>query len=129
SAQAGLRSAPLAKERDSALEAEFPSHTLKSQGLANRAPLRPSIRYTLLRRGPDGLYVPVDPATNFAAGEAVRIAVEPTADGYLYALWADEAGQVKMVVPTGGTGREAAKVEKDRRYLLPPEDAFTFPAG
>ena len=110
--------APPAKERD---KTEIPSRTLKYQGLANRAPLRPDIPYTLLRRGPDGLYVPVDPATNFKAGEAVRIAIEPTDDGYLYALWADEAGKFKMVYPTGETGGEAAKVEKDRRYLLPPE--------
>ena len=121
--------APLTKERDRAQETEVPSRTLKYQGLANRAPLRPNIPYTLLRRGPDGLYAPVDPATNFKAGEAVRIAIEPTDDGYLYALWADEAGRFKMVYPTGETGGEAAKVEKDRRYLLPPEDAFTFPAA
>jgi hypothetical protein len=121
--------APLAKERDSAQEAEVPSRRLKYQGLANRARPRPNIRYTLLRRGPDGLYAQVDPATNFKAGDAVRIAIEPTDDGYLYALWEDEAGKAKMVFPTGETGGEAAKVEKDRRYLLPPEDAFTFPAG
>jgi hypothetical protein len=121
--------APLAKERDSAQETEVPSRILKYQGLANRARLRPNIPYTLLRRGPDGLYAPIDPATNFKAGEAVRIAIEPTDDGYLYALWADEAGKFKMVFPTGETGGEAAKVEKDRRYLLPPEDAFTFPAA
>jgi len=121
--------APPAKERDRAQETAVPSRTLKYQGLANRAPLRPNIRYTLLRRGPDGLYVPVDSATNFKAGEAVRIAIEPTDDGYLYALWADEAGKFKMVFPAGETGGEAAKVEKDRRYLLPPEDAFTFPAA
>jgi hypothetical protein len=121
--------APLAKERESAQETEIPSRTLKYQGLANRARVRPDIRYTVLRRGPDGLYAMVDPATNFKAGEAVRIAIEPTDDGYLYALWEDEAGKSKMVFPTGETGGEAAKVEKDRRYLLPPEDAFTFPAG
>jgi len=121
--------APQAKARDSAQETEVPSRTLKYQGLANRAPLRPNIRYTLLRRGPDGLYAPVDPATNFKAGEAVRIAIEPTDDGYLYALWEDEAGKSKMVFPTGETGGEAAKVEKDRRVLLPPQDAFTFPAA
>ena len=122
-------SAPPAKERDSAYEPEVPSRMLKYQGLANRARPRPNLRYTLLRRGPDGLYAPVDPATNFKAGEAVRIAIEPSDDGYLYALWEDEAGKSKMVFPTGETGGVAAKVEKDRRYLLPPEDAFTFPAG
>jgi hypothetical protein len=121
--------APQAKARDNARETEVPSRALKSQGTAESARLRPNIRYTLLRRGPDGLYSPVDPATNFDAGEAVRIAVEPTDDGYLYALWTDEVGKLKMVFPAGDAGGEAAKVEKDRRYLLPPEDAFIFPAA
>src|SRR5207249_1906977 len=64
----------------------------------------------------------------FEAAEACRTAIQPSDDGYLYALWEDEAGKFKMVYPTGEAGGEAAKVEKDRRYLLPPEDAFTFPA-
>jgi len=42
---------------------------------------------------------------------------------------ADEAGKFKMIFPVGATGEEAAKVEKDRRYLLPPEDAYIFPAA
>jgi hypothetical protein len=120
---------PQAKEGDSAQETVVPSRMLKYQGLANRARPQPKIPYTLLRRGPDGVYAPIDPTTNFKTGEAVRIAIEPTNDGYLYALWADEAGKFKMVFPTGETGGEAAKVEKDRRYLLPPENAFTFPAA
>jgi hypothetical protein len=46
----------------------------------------PGIRYTLLRRAPDGSFLEADPTTTFHAGEAVRLSIQTNSAGYL-AVW------------------------------------------
>lgn len=46
----------------------------------------PGLRYTLLRRQPDGSYLEADPTTIFHTGDAIRLSVETNSAGYL-AAW------------------------------------------
>jgi hypothetical protein len=46
----------------------------------------PGLRYTLLRRQPDGSYLEADPTAIFRAGDAIRLSIETNSAGYL-AVW------------------------------------------
>jgi len=106
-------------------KALFPlARATKPQDLTSKVePL--SIRYTVMRRQPDGNYLGVDPTTIFHTGDQVRLAIEPDDSGYLYVLSRDAAGHSKMVFPSGDS-TEAAYVEKTVRYLVPSTGAFIF---
>jgi hypothetical protein len=65
------------------------------------------------------------------SGESARLTVEANDTGYLYVLGQDAGGAWTVLFPGKETGAEAARVEKRRRYTIPPTGAFTFaePSG
>ena len=50
------------------------------------------LRYTVLRRAPDGQFTEVDPSTVFTVGEPLRLLFEPNDSGYLYILQREAGG-------------------------------------
>lgn len=57
----------------------------------------PGLRYTLLRRQPDGTYLEADPTAIFHAGDAVRVRIETNSAGYL-AVWSGRAALANLSV-------------------------------
>ena len=57
------------------------------------------LKYRILRRGPDGEGVPVDPNTEFRAGDRIRFAFEPNIDGFLYVILQGTSGRWSNVFP------------------------------
>ncbi len=55
--------------------------------------------YTLFMRGPNGRSVRVEPNREFHNGEGVRIALEPSIDGYLYIFHTEGDGAPEMIYP------------------------------
>jgi len=67
-------------------------------------PRRPSgsplgVAYTIFTRQSDGAPVRVDPRGPFHAGDALRLVVEPSADGYLYVFNTSGDGPAEMIFP------------------------------
>lgn len=57
----------------------------------------PGLRYTLLRRQPDGSFLEAEPATIFHAGDAVCLSIETNSAGYL-AIWNGRAALANLSV-------------------------------
>ncbi len=88
------------------------------------------LRYSILRRGPDGRYSEVDPVTAFGAGDALRLTVEVNEPGYLYILKQDPTGEWTILFPTAAPGTTTdgpeAKVLARTRYLIPATGALSL---
>jgi len=69
----------------------------KAKRAATQPAGTPGLRYTLLRRQPDGSYLETDPSTIFHAGDAIRLSVETNAPGYL-AVWNGRAALANLSV-------------------------------
>lgn len=84
----------------------------------------PGLRYTLLRRQPDGAYLEADPTTIFHAGDAVRLSIETNSSGYL-AVWNGRAAvanvsvlaRTKYTIPAEGA-IELSGPSGDRKLLV-----------
>ncbi len=57
------------------------------------------LKYRILRRGPGGEGVAVDPNTEFRAGDRIRFAFEPNIDGFLYVVLQGTSGRWQTVFP------------------------------
>ena len=57
------------------------------------------LKYRILRRGPDGEGVPVDPSTEFRAGDRIRFVFEPNIDGFLYFVLQGTSGEWQTFFP------------------------------
>src|SRR6266436_1608419 len=55
--------------------------------------------YTLYMRDSSGRSVRVEPGREFHSGDRVRIALEPSIDGFLYVFHTEGAGQPEMIYP------------------------------
>ena len=55
--------------------------------------------YTMFMREAAGRSIRVDPAREFRTGDRIRLALEPSVDGYLYIFDSEEGGVPKMIYP------------------------------
>jgi uncharacterized protein DUF4384 len=55
--------------------------------------------YTMFMRESAGRSIRVDPAREFHTGDRIRLALEPSVDGYLYIFDSEEGGVPKMIYP------------------------------
>jgi hypothetical protein len=55
--------------------------------------------YTLFSQDKQGRVIRVEPSHEFAAGDSVRIAIEPNTDGYLYIFHTENDGHPEMIFP------------------------------
>jgi hypothetical protein len=55
--------------------------------------------YTLFMREAAGRSIRVDPAREFRTGDRIRLALEPSVDGYLYIFDSEDGGVPKMIYP------------------------------
>ena len=104
-------------EKDRVAQDE-PTRATKPGGSPPVTPL--GLRYSILRGGAEE-----------KAGESARLSVEANDTGYLYVLGQDAGGAWTVLFPAKEAGAEAARVEKRRRYTIPPTGAFTIagPSG
>ena len=105
----------------------------RRQRRRSQKPRRPEaaplgVAYTIFTRQAGGAPVRVDPRGPFRAGDALRLVVEPNADGYLYIFNESDGSAPEMLYPDpridGGRNRVAAhapveipsSAEADDRY-------------
>ena len=55
--------------------------------------------YTMFMREAGGRSIRVDPAREFRTGDRIRLALEPSVDGYLYIFDSEDGGVPKMIYP------------------------------
>lgn len=55
--------------------------------------------YTIFMREPSGRSIRVDPSREFHTGDRIRLALEPSVDGYLYIFDSENGGVPKMIYP------------------------------
>jgi uncharacterized protein DUF4384 len=55
--------------------------------------------YTMFMREAAGRSIRVDPAREFRTGDRIRLALEPSVDGYLYIFDSEQGGVPKMIYP------------------------------
>jgi hypothetical protein len=98
--------------------------TLAAKRPAAQSAGTPGLRYTLLRRRPDGSYLETDPTTSFHAGDAIRLSIETNAAGYL-AVWNGRVSlanlsvlaRTRYTVPAEGT-IDLAGPSGDKKLLV-----------
>lgn len=101
----------------------------------------PPLRYAVLKRAPDGVYIEALPDSDFTSGDSIRFRIDAGQDGYLYVYERQPSGGLRLVQPGGirvarGTrlvvpvagGIEFGESPGDKRLLLvlsrQPEPAF-----
>ncbi len=103
SASAMARKKTAAAEHDT-----VPGAVAGGRGLAKAVASPP---YVIQKRSPDGSFITAPAGADFAAGDTVRIQVQPTADGFLYVFEKDGANWTPVPF--------AASVQRAATYLLP----------
>ena len=87
------RAAPVPQAAgDSARRQDAGTRTLARAGGAAPPVPHLGLRYTVLRRAPDGQFTEVDPSIVFSVGEPLRLLFEPNDSGYLYILQREAGG-------------------------------------
>ena len=84
------------------------------------------MRYSLLKRTPEGQSVEVDSDTVFHSGDRLRLRIVSNARGYLYVLMQGSSGTRRVLFPAleivGGNNL----IERNRAYQIPPGDDSQF---
>jgi len=81
----------------------------------------------LVQKVDGGLLVPVDPSSEFKAGDQIKIQFQSNFEGYIYVVNIEPNGKRKVLFPYTEASNNA--VSPDERYELPPGgDAIEFDA-
>jgi hypothetical protein len=81
----------------------------------------------LIQKIDGGLLVPVDPSTEFKAGDQIKIQFQSNFEGYIYVVNIAPSGKRRVLFPYTEASNNA--VSPDARYDLPPGgDAIEFDA-
>jgi hypothetical protein len=75
-----------------------PNTTAKTTGV-KKADVAIGLGYTMFMREAAGRSIRVDPAREFRTGDRIRLALEPSVDGYLYIFDSEDGGVPKMIYP------------------------------
>jgi uncharacterized protein DUF4384 len=79
----------------------------------------------LIQKVDGGLLVPVDPSTEFKAGDQIKIQFQSNFEGYIYVVNIAPSGKRRVLFPYTEASNNA--VSPDERYDLPPGgDAIEF---
>ena len=102
----------------------------------NQAPGRASLagagspnvgfNYRILRRGPSGEAVEVDPDTVFQTGDRIRFAFEPNINGFLYVVQQGSSGRWSVLSPHPQINAGRNEVARFQRVTVPPVGWFQF---
>lgn len=103
----------------------------RKEGEVAKTAVRPlGLRYSLLKRAPDGSVTEVGPDGPLTEGDAFRLTVEPNETGYLYVLRQDASGFWTVLFPQTLPGPEqtaaAARVPGRTRAVIPPAGSLTL---
>lgn len=94
------------------------------QKVSLHAPL--GLRYSVLKRKPDGTFEEVSPDAVFHAGDRIRLSVMSNQDGYLYIIEQGTSGKWRPLYPP--PGQTETKLNPGTDYLIPggPNEFFQF---
>ena len=84
------------------------------------------MRYRILRSGPDGAPVEVDPDTVFRAGDRIRFVFEPNIDGFLYVVQRGSTGRWSVLLPHPLINAGQNAVTRFQQVSIPSEGWFRF---
>ena len=92
--------------------------------VSQHAPL--GLRYSVLKRRPDGTFEEVSPDTAFHAGESIRLSVMSNQGGYLYIIQKGTSGKWQPLYPP--PGQAETKLIAGTDYLIPggQDEVFKF---
>ena len=84
------------------------------------------LKYRILRRGPAGEAVPVDPNTALRSGDRIRFAFEPNIDGFLYVILQGTSGKWSSLLPHPQIAGGRNTVLRFGEVSVPPSGWFRF---
>lgn len=100
-------------------------HEQGPAGAVGDAP-RAGLRYRILRRDPAGQPVPVDVNTVFRSGDRIRLAFDPSIDGYLYVIQQGSSGTWSTLLPHPQIAGGRNVVVRFGETQVPPEGTGWF---
>lgn len=122
----GATAAKKVEENAVADAADTGASEAEANSYAPAAKLRPlGLGYTFFTLGDNGLAVRTDPAREFRTGEAIRIALETNADGYLYIFHTENDGEPSMIFPDARLGGGGNFVRAHVPYQIPSSEEAT----
>lgn len=95
-----------------------------TQTVSQHAPL--GLRYSVLKRRPDGTFEEISPDAVFHAGDSIRLSVMSNQEGYLYIIEHGTSGKWQPLYPPPGS--KETKLIPGTNYLIPggPNEFFRF---
>ena len=84
------------------------------------------LKYTILRRAPNGDAVEVAADTMFRSGDRIRFGFEPNVDGYLYVIQRGSTGRWSVLLPHPLINGGRNDVTRFGEVTIPPEGWFRF---
>ena len=84
------------------------------------------MKYRILRSGPDGVPVEVDPDTVFRAGDRIRFVFEPNIDGFLFLVQQGSSGRWSVLLPHPQIDGGRNAVARFSEVAVPREGWFMF---
>lgn len=84
------------------------------------------LRYSLLKKTPQGEAVEIDSASEFRSGDSIRLDVESSDAAYLYVINKGTSGRWNVLFPSRSIAGGANRVDPEYRYVIPPGGWFTF---
>jgi hypothetical protein len=84
------------------------------------------LKYTVLKRGPDGQYSEVDGDSTFTAHDRIKVSVEVNDPGYLYVVAQGSSGIWQVLYPSPEVNGGDNRVRDGRSYSIPDGAVFTF---
>ncbi len=85
------------------------------RNVSAHAPL--GLRYSVLKRKPDGTFEEISPDAVFHAGDRIRLSVMSNQEGYLYIIEQGTSGKWRPLYPPPGTAE--TKLTPGTEYLIP----------
>jgi hypothetical protein len=92
-----------------------------------------ALKYTILKRSPDGEYAQVGRDTTFASGDQIKLVIESNSSGYLYVVTQGASHKWKPVFFANNGDAQSNRVEPGGHYSIPAGKkevmSFVSPAG
>lgn len=115
---------PAAEPQVAAVSPERPPDRVVSLVSSKIGPL--GLKYSVLKRGPNGEYSEVDPDENFTAHDHIKVSIEVNDPGYLYVVAQGTSGIWKVLYPSAEVDGGDNRVREGRKYNIPNDAVFSF---
>jgi hypothetical protein len=84
------------------------------------------LRYSVMKRDPNGSFAEIDPDTTFHSGDRIRLQVTANTSGYLYVVMRGSSGNWSLLFPTPEVAAGSNSVQRGESRQIPSGDRGQF---